>query len=157
MDMLDFIVQHIMRPFTESVFKLLNEGLYLTGFYNAFYIEETIGLSEDFLFVFDALLCAFAMLLLLGKLLWKLFNIYILGVDGDNTVSPLEYLKSYVKGLIVIATFTVAYGWLGDICHDFLKEIQSVLNMQSWDSYDTFLNGINGVFMFVYSLYLVYF
>lgn len=157
MDLIDFIVQKLMRPFTETIFKSLNDMMFYTGFYNTFYIERTIGFTEKFSTVLEMVIICFSFALLSAKLLRKLFDIYIIGVDGDNTVSPFEYLKCYWKGIVIASSFTVIYGWLGDICYDFLKEISSIIDSQAWNSYDAFLNGMTGVFMFVYAIYMIYF
>lgn len=95
--------------------------------------------------------------LLTMKLLHKLFGIYIIGVDGDSTVSPIEYFKSYLKGLFIIVSFTVIYGWLIDIIIDFSQKMMDTIGGNGFNiiTGDFFKNALSGLFLLVYCIFMV--
>lgn len=145
----------IIQPLIDPVLDFINEGMFLNGFYNTFYIEKILGISDDTLAVMQMLILGFGTFLLTLKLLVKLLNIYIFGVDGDNTVSPIEYLKSFCKGIIIMATFTVAYGWLGEVLKDFTEQILAIMGEVRWVNFATVGPGLGSIFLLVYCIFVV--
>ncbi|WMJ24298.1 DUF6102 family protein [Paludicola sp. MB14-C6] len=116
--MLDIILKWILQPLMKPIIEFINTGLFTSAFQNIFFIERQIGLPTATIDMMNNYIAYIAGLLLTLKLLHKLFIVYVIKTDGDATVKPIDYLKSYVKGLIVILTFTVAYGWIHSIVSD---------------------------------------
>lgn len=155
--LLDLLMQWLVKPITDGIMETFNNTMFQSAFKNVFYIEDTIGLDGGLLSTIQMLIFGFATTLLTLKLLHKLFGIYIIGVDGDNTVSPLEYFKSYMKGLIVIAVSTIVYGWFIDIITDFTQQIIDIVGMNGFNiiTGDFFKNALSGAFLLVYCIFMV--
>ena len=149
--MFEFLMDIFIRPLYETITSALNDALSGTAFLNIFYFEDTAGISDSSIASIQSVICAFSIALLSAKLLWKLFNIYILGTDGDNTVSPLEYLKSFAKGIVIIISFTVLYGWLGDIVSDFADGLIDAIGSEGFVC-PLWAVGSMGIFLIIYAI-----
>lgn len=71
-------------------------------------------------------------------------------------MSPSEYLKSFIKGIIIILSFTVVYGWLGDIVADFTSEISDAIGTGGFST-PTWSGGALSIFLLIYAITLVVF
>lgn len=149
--MLDFLMEIFLKPVYEFIIEQLNSFLFENSFLNIFYFERAAKIDSSIINNLQSVICIFSIGLLTAKLLWKLFNIYIIGTDGDNTVSPFEYLKSFIKGIIIILSFTVVYGWLGDIVADFTSEISDAIGSGGFST-PIWAIGPVGIFLLIYAV-----
>ena len=129
--MLDLIYDLLIQPFIGSIMEFVNNNIILTSINQVFFLEKSAGISDKVITGLQAVVTTFAVSLLTLKLLKKLFDIYIVSTDGDDGVSPIVYVKSFAKGLIMILCFTVFYGWLADIVKDFTAKLLKVFPKSS--------------------------
>ncbi|MEG0894493.1 MAG: DUF6102 family protein [Oscillospiraceae bacterium] len=132
--LLDLVIKWFLKPLCEGMLSFINDTILGNTFYNVFFIEKTIGIPDSTLSSMNNVILSFSLLLLTLKVLYKIFNIYILGVDGDNTVSPIEYIKSYAKGIVIVVSFTIIYSWFGDVISDFMNNMEQSITSTGFDS-----------------------
>ena len=73
---------------------------------------------------------SFGIALLIFKFLKKIFDTYILGSDGDSTVSIENTLIGFCKGLIIIFTFTWIYEVFVNISVDFINQMLDAVGVR---------------------------
>lgn len=93
---------------------------------------------------------SFGIALLIFKFLKKIFDTYILGSDGDSTVSIENTLIGFCKGLIIIFTFTWIYEVFVNISVDFINQMLDAVGLVTVTSlmeiFEHFFLG-GGIFM----------
>lgn len=159
MPIFELIFKELFQSTIEMLIDFFNKFLRVMGIVNIFSVENLLGIPKSTIVGIQGIALSFTFVLLSCKLSYKLFNIYVLGIDGDNTTSPFEYLKGYVKGLVVCLCFTVVYGWLGDVCIDIAEQLENVIGKQEWGQYwtktTTEMNVI--IFVIIYCAICLYF
>lgn len=93
------------------------------GFAHVFTIEQLIGFNAEVMSKISITIGLISSILITAKLLHKLFNVYIIKQDGDPNTSPTEYIKSFVKAIIVTVCFSIIYTWFAEIAKDFISEV----------------------------------
>ena len=92
----------------------------------------------------------FGIALLIFKFLKKIFDTYILGSDGDSTVSIKNTLIGFCKGLVIIFTFTWLYEVFVNISVDFINQMLDAVGLVTVTSlmeiFEHFFLG-GGIFM----------
>lgn len=157
MGLLDLLIDWFIKPFVEAIFDWLGQLFIIENMYNVFYVEDILSLSGDIINQLQNFITVAAATLLAAKLLHKLFNIYIIGVDGDNTTSPLEYVKSYGKALVIIFCFTTVYQWFGRIIMWFMEATNGILNSGGWGTVLDHLDMFDLLFAFIYFVIAIVF
>ena len=93
---------------------------------------------------------SFGIALLIFKFLKKIFDTYILGSDGDSTVSIENTLIGFCKGLVIIFSFTWLYEVFVNISVEFINEILDAVGLVTVTSlmeiFEHFFLG-GGIFM----------
>ena len=126
--MLDLLYKFIWEPIAGPFLEYWETIMLTDSIKQVFYIEKSAGISDTVVTSLQAVVTTFAVSLLTLKLLKKLFDIYIVSTDGDDGVSPIVYVKSFAKGLIIILCFTVFYGWMADIVQDFAAKLLKAIH-----------------------------
>lgn len=67
---------------------------------------------------------------LILKFVWKGFNIYILGVDGDEDSDPMVLVFNFVKALAISICFGILFESFMNIGFDVLSKIKNVLQFK---------------------------
>lgn len=143
------IFEFIFKPIVDTILNFINDIILSTGIETMFFMENAIGFPDETLNSIKLIIMTFALSLLTLKLLYKLFNIYIVNTDGDSTVSPSEYLISYIKGIIIILSFTVFYEWIVLIISDFNTRILDLIIGTSGISVDKLMEAGGSIFLFL--------
>ncbi len=115
--------------------------------------QNTIMDSSRSQIFFDKLFevtMGFGISLLIFKFLKKIFDTYILGSDGDSTVSIENTLIGFCKGLVIIFSFTWLYEVFVNISVEFINEILDAVGLVTVTSlmeiFEHFFLG-GGIFM----------
>ncbi len=142
------IVEYLVIPLIQPILDYFSQTLFTDAFLNVFYFERAMGISNDVLNTINLIILGFASSLLTAKLLYKLLNIYIFKIDGDASTNPLEYVKGYVKGIIVTLCFTVIYNWLFEIVSDLGQQLLAAIGEQPFEL-ETIVGATTGLIIFV--------
>jgi hypothetical protein len=149
----DFIINLLIKPLLQPLLELINQNILLTSYKNIFFFEKSAGINSSVLTSLQAIISSFAISILTLKLLKKLFDIYIFGTDGDDTTSPFEYLKSFIKGVVIIIAFTVFYDWLGTVMIDFTDKLLAVVPKGA--KFDAINKDLFTIFFLVYFIIIL--
>lgn len=68
---------------------------------------------------------------LILKFVWKGFNIYILGVDGDEDADPVILVMNFIKAIAISLGFGAVFPLFLNIGFDIYTKIQDALGMQN--------------------------
>lgn len=96
---------------------------------NIFWFDQLISeqmSADSFDNIFNYIYGASVLLITL-KFLYKGFMVYIVGRDGDDAVSPKEYLKGAAAAVIISAAFPFLYKYLADFSSEMLNKILDIL------------------------------
>lgn len=85
------------------------------------------------------------------KIVKKIFDTYILNIDGDSGVSVERMLLGYIKALIIMFSFTYLYKIFADISIEFTNEILDAVGLSVFPSLMDILANFmtRGIFMIV--------
>lgn len=85
------------------------------------------------------------------KLAKKLFDTYILDMDGDSSNPPERVILGYIKALIIIFSFNYLYKAFADISLEFTNSILSAIGVSTIPSLSTILRPYigNGLFVLI--------
>ncbi len=144
----------IISFFIEHFLVIVKDGLILNSLHNIFYFENFLGINNQVLNNIYLFFAVVSISLLSLKLLNKYISIYILETSGDATSSPFDYLKGYIKGIIVILSFTVIYKWFGDISLDIIENMIAYLGDLTPDIY---ISGslLSLIFTLIYVIFAI--
>lgn len=148
------LIDWILLPIIKPVMDFFSTKLFVQAFLNVFYFEKNMGLSDTVVKNFNSIIFGFASLLLTVKLSYKLLSIYIFKTDGDASINPLEYVKSYIKGIIVTVCFTVFYNWLYQVVSDLGQNLLSTIGEQEFDLGSIIISGGSLTIFFI--IYLIF-
>lgn len=136
MDVFKSILMSLLESFvsskayqTESIVIIVEECLSVS---NVFQCENIVGswfqvdVSKISLSVF---LVAYWFLIL--KFVWKGFNIYILGVDGDEDADPVILVTNFIKAIAISLGFGALFPLFLNVGFDIYTRIQDFLGMQN--------------------------
>lgn len=73
---------------------------------------------------------AYAFYLLMLKMVWKCFNIYILNVDGDDSISPLTMVTNFAKAIVVSLSFGLLFSYMCNIGNEITGKILGKINVK---------------------------
>ena len=127
----DFLLElfrNYMSKLLETVMDFINLNVILPLVSSIFQPELLFGISQTTVTGLYNAAAGFAVVLLTVKLLWKLFNVYITGTEGNAETSPKDYLFLYVKALVIIFSFTWLYGLLVSVAVDLLDALLSAIS-----------------------------
>lgn len=115
-------------PFADILFsKLINIVFFIENHISDGSIfENTIAESGNVEIFFNklfAITTTFGISLLIFKFLKKIFDTYILGLDGDQTVSVENTIIGFAKGLVIIFCFTWLYEVFVNVSIEFIDKI----------------------------------
>ena len=71
----------------------------------------------------------YAFYLLILKFLWKAFNTYMLGTDGDEDADPMILVINFVKALVVSMGFGLLFEYLLGIVSEITQKIMATLKI----------------------------
>lgn len=151
----DFLIQlfqDYLSKLLETVMNFININVILPLVSSIFQPELLFGISDATVMGLYNVIAGFAIVLLTVKLLWKLFNVYVTGTEGNADTSPKDYLILYVKAIIIIFSFTRLYGLLVGVAVDLLDALLSAIN---WTFSPTITNST--LFLILMIVYVVMF
>lgn len=136
MDVFKSILMSLLESFasynetqTEAIVTIVEECLSVS---TVFQCENIVGswfqvdVSKISLSVF---LVAYWFLIL--KFVWKGFNIYILGVDGDEDADPVILVTNFIKAIAISLGFGALFPLFLNVGFDIYTRIQDALGMQN--------------------------
>lgn len=119
---------------------------------------ETLIPAVDFQKVY-LYIAGFAFGLLTFNILKKMFGIYVAKIEGDSGTSPLEYLKSYAKAVIVIYSFNFLYTYFTKITVSLYDGISNIIvisnNITLLDTLVSNTSGATYIMLFIYVVCLL--
>lgn len=168
MDVFKSILMSLLESFvsynetqTEAIVTIVEECLSVSNVFQCENIVNTwfqVDVSKISLSVF---LVAYWFLIL--KFVWKGFNIYILGVDGDEDADPVILVTNFIKAIAIALGFGALFPLFLNVAFDIYTRIQDELNISSrlTPSLSSFFDVINGnlclaLMTVVYVVMLIY-
>lgn len=127
-----FLMDQSLKMLLEAMEGVLHESIYMP-----FYIEniETSSyvltgthIQNAFIYLYGVLL-----VLLAAKLLWKGFKVYILWMDGESEVSPVELVKNTVFALLTAIAFPPIYDIVVAVVQELSKAILNAFSLPEAD------------------------
>lgn len=149
---LNWIASIIAKPIMDMV----NDGVFSQAFIDIFFMERLTGLSDDLVTNIMLIIAGFASGLMTVKLLYKLVSVYILKTEGDSTISAIDYLKNYCKGIIVTLTFTIAYQWIHFVINEIAQSILEIIGTHAISKWVD-ISSLSSFALLVVVIYLIFF
>lgn len=157
MNPFEWFINAFIAPALKELEQITTVMFSWTSFKVAFSIEDTIGISQDVMNALSVYIAGVAFSLLTAKLVHKLFGIYLISTDGDDTISPFIYAKNYLKGIVIIAGFSLVYPFIVDIAVEFITNILTIIGNSEYATPTTYTSPLYLLFMMIYNIFMVIF
>lgn len=120
----DIILDLINGSTADNVLLTLD---YTTVFNCVDAIKEEVGLdiTPTVKVVFS-----WAVWLLILKFVWKGFDTYLLGLDGDEDADPMKLLFQFVKAIVISLSFGLLFDYFTDIASSLTNAMMTAMKMQ---------------------------
>lgn len=90
-------------------------------------INKYVGIDVEPLI---SLIFTYAFYLLILKFVWKCFNTYLLGIDGDEEMDPFVYIINFIKAIVISLSFGMLFQYVLQIASELTRKILNALKLK---------------------------
>lgn len=137
-DILESIMSKLINEMRESIADYFLDVLDFNTVFNCETVfQEKVGIN---IAPVSNIIFSFAFYLLALKFVWKLFNTYMLGVDGDEDAEPVIHLINLGKAIFISLAFGLLFRDMMSIGNEIATKILNAIKMKPMEV-DNILDG----------------